>query len=149
MPTVDQRGDARPFGPAADVGAVEVSELNLVYKVTSPFGTYRGGNDPLTATIDAPGRSVASVQVGGTVLEPGAHYAVTGDAAIALQPAFLRTLKNGSYHVTVTFTNGQAQLPLAVDVANPKPVDPAKPNEDVKKKPAPLARTGDGTEAAG
>lgn len=151
VPSVDQRGNARPFGPATDVGAVEVSGLSKTYEVLKPFGPYRGGNESLSAAIDGPGRSVTGVEIAGRQLEPGTHYTVGGDAAIELKPAFLRTLKNGSYDVTVAFTNGHAQLSLKVDLTTPKPVDPEdpKPNEDVKKKPVPLARTGDGTGPAG
>lgn len=155
VPSVDQRGDARPFGAAADIGAVEISGLSRVYEVLRQFAIYRGGDDPLAATIDAPARSVMSVALDGGTLEAGTQYIVSeGSTVVSLQPSYLKTLGDGTYRVVVTYTNGQAALPLTVDVANPQPVNPddpkpVSPSDDPKKKPTALVRTGDTVGAVG
>lgn len=111
-PPVDQRGQARPFGPASDIGAFESTAAPSPVMIQFSAATYQATEFDTTATVTA-------TRTGNTGPTVTIDFAISGGTAISGQDY---TPTNG----TLTFGFGQATATFAVSLHEDTLIDGAR-----------------------
>ena len=111
------RGKANVTQTEADAAAKAINDaiaaLSNAFKFMSGFGTFTGSGD-LTGKIDAPYSKFVKLLIDGKEVASNNYTAADGSTVITLKESYLKTLKNGTYTVTVEFTDGFAETTLTV-----------------------------------
>lgn|GEM_PF-2732553 len=98
---------------AKDVLTDAINALKKAYKFISGFSTFTGSGD-ITGKVDVPYTEFVRLLINGIEVASGNYTVTEGSTVITLKEAYLKTLANDTYTVTVEFESGYAETTLTV-----------------------------------
>ncbi|WP_165360743.1 reprolysin-like metallopeptidase [Candidatus Chloroploca sp. Khr17] len=126
-PATDQRGIARPVGPACDIGAVERSASDPLAPTPTPTSTPTASPSPTTTTSPTAGPSATTTASPSPTADPSATPTTTPTAGPSPTPTTTPTA-GSSPTPTTTPTAGPSPTPTTTPTAGPPGTPTASPS---------------------